>query len=67
MIPVKDPASGTAAVLHDQPEGAPDQHADQITYIKEYRDHKKRLFVDDTKKYSAPIPAMSRHHRINTL
>ena len=56
MIPVKDPASGAAPVLHNQPEGTPDEHTDQITHIKEYRDHKKRHFIDDTKKIQHPDP-----------
>lgn len=46
MIPVKDPTGGTAAVFHDQPEWAPDQHADQVANIKQHRDHKQRYLVD---------------------
>ena len=48
MVPVEDPAGGAAAVAHDQTEGAPDQHSDQIADIKAYADEEKSGFVDDS-------------------
>ena len=41
MIPIKNAASGAAAVAHDEPERAPNQYADQIAYIKHHRGHKQ--------------------------
>ena len=43
VIPVEDPASRTAAVAHDKSERAPDQHADQITYIEKYGDQENNM------------------------
>lgn len=56
MVPVEDPASGTATVLHDQPERTPDQDTDQITDIEHYRDHEQRNFADlvEVIQYSNP-------------
>ena len=47
MIPVEDPAGGAAAGAHQQPEGTPDQHADQIAHIEQHRDQEQlRAFQD---------------------
>ena len=48
MVPVEDAAGGAAFVFHNQPEGAPDEDADQVADIKEHRDHKQAGLVDDT-------------------
>ena len=50
MIPVEDTAGRAAFVLHDQPERTPDEHADQIAYVKCDRDHKHRNFIDDARE-----------------
>jgi len=47
MIPVKDPAGGASAVVHDQPERTPDQHADQVAYVEQDTDHKQVRLADD--------------------
>ena len=47
MVPIKNPAGGTAAVFQNQTEGAPDQNANQITYIKGYADQKKHGVAED--------------------
>ena len=56
VIPVKDPTGGTAAVFHDQPEGAPDQHANQVADVKQHRDHKQRYLVDYAPIIQQPDP-----------
>ena len=48
MIPVEDAAGGAAAVLHDQPERTPDQHADQIAHIERNGDHEEDHVIDDS-------------------
>ena len=45
MVPVENAAGGAAAVVHDQPEGTPDENTDQITYIKNHSDQKKNFPV----------------------
>lgn len=47
MIPIKDPAGSAAAVVHDQPEWAPDQYADQVAYVEQDTDHKQARLADD--------------------
>ena len=46
VIPVENAAGGAAFVLHDQPEGTPDQNADQVTDIEADGDHKEPQFAD---------------------
>jgi len=46
VIPVEDPAGGAAAGTHQQPEGTPDQHTDQVAHIEAHTDQKKNVFVD---------------------
>ena len=41
MIPVENAAGGAAAGAHEQPEGAPDQHADQVAHIEQRGDQKQ--------------------------
>lgn len=53
VVPVEDAAGGAAAVFHDKPEGAPDQHTDQITDIEHHRDHKKAGPVQPAGKIQA--------------
>lgn len=48
MIPVEDPAGGAAAGFHQKPERTPDQHADQVAYIKAHADHKQPHLADDS-------------------
>ena len=47
MIPVENAAGRAAFILHDQPEGAPDQNTDQITYIEAYGNHEQPALVDN--------------------
>ena len=50
MIPVEDAAGGAAPGFHQQPEGTPDQHTDQIAYIEADADHKQTCLVDDAER-----------------
>ena len=54
MVPIKDPASGTAAVFHDQAEGTPDQHTDQIADIEHHGDHKQGDLIDHAEIVQLP-------------
>ena len=46
MIPIENSAGGAAAGFHDQPEGAPDQNADQVTHIEKDRNDKKQALME---------------------
>ena len=50
MIPVENAAGGAAAGVHHQPEGTPDQHADEVTHIKDHRDYKEQGLGDAPRK-----------------
>ena len=48
VIPVKDATSRAAAVFHNKmPEGTPEQHADQITNVKNRTDNQKPDIIQD--------------------
>lgn len=54
MVPVEDAAGGAAAVLHDEPEGAPDEHADEVADVEQHRDHEERRPVYDAEAVQQP-------------
>ena len=48
MIPVENTAGGAATVFHNKvPEGAPEQHANQIAYIEERGNPKHCKIAED--------------------
>ena len=71
MVPVKDPAGGAASVFHDEPEGAPDQHADQIADIESGADHKQCGLADNAGKVKDADHCQQRdpqqHHLVGSL
>ena len=49
MIPVENSAGGAASGSHQQAEGTPHQHANQITDIETYTNQKELMFSDDAR------------------
>ena len=58
MVPVEDAAGRAAAVLHNEPEGAPDQYADQVADIERERDEEERRVGEDAQ----PMQQRERNH-----
>ena len=52
VVPVEDPAGGAAAVAHHQPEGTPDQHADQVADVEKYGNEEQNRLAEQL-----PVPA----------
>ena len=52
VVPVEDPAGGAAAVAHHQPEGTPDQHADQVADVEKYGNEEQNRLAEQP-----PVPA----------
>ena len=47
MLPIADAAGGTAAVLHNKPEGTPDKYTYQIADVENYSKNEKNVSRND--------------------